>query len=169
MKEFITIGRITKPYGVKGEVIVRNESRWYEPFMKLKKVLAESGNERINLEIEGIRDFKDRIAIKFKGIDNPEKAAEYRNMDLKIPRNEMPELPEEEFYGFEIIGFELFDDKNKCYGKVVDIVNLPANDALIVRTDDETEIMIPAVKSIIKQIDVTAKKVVIGSFEEFTA
>ncbi len=167
MDEFITIGKITKPHGVKGEVIIRNESRWYEPFSNLTKVLAETGSKKTYLEIETIRHFNDKIAVKFKGIDNPEDAAKYRNMELKISKNKMPELQDEEYYGFEIRGFKVFDLYDNCHGEVIDIVNLPANDVLVVKMEDEKEILIPAVKTVIKKIDTAGKKVVVESIEDF--
>ena len=167
MDDLITIGKITKPHGVRGEVIIRNASRWYEPFINLKTVSVFKGPGSHKLEIEMIKDLGDRIAVKFKGIDNPESAEKYREAEIKIPKNNLPTLQEREHYVFEIIGFKVYESSGELFGEVVDVLNIPANDVLIIRNLIQEEVLIPAVRPVVKEIDTEGKRVLLGTFEEF--
>jgi len=163
METLVTIGTIIKPYGVKGEVIVKNESRWYEPFKGIKEISAFKGPHIIGLRIEFTQAQKDGLRIKFKEIDNPETGATFSGAELKIPASQLPELPKDQFYAFELKGFEVFDMNDRKVGIITDAVNFPANDVIMIEDSDGKEWLIPALKSTIKGIDRRSRKIIIDT------
>lgn len=161
----IIIGTISKTHGVKGEVIIINRSHWYQPFYEVSEVTAHLNNAQSTLSIERIRESGGKLKIKFIGIDNPETASLYRGAELKIPVESLPELPEDEFYAFEIEGFEVYQLDGDLLGKVTDVINIPANDLIVIESEEKEEILIPASKEIVKEINLTDRKIVVEPLE----
>ncbi|MBD3169153.1 MAG: 16S rRNA processing protein RimM [candidate division Zixibacteria bacterium] len=165
MERMVAIGYIVKPRGVKGELIVRNDSRWYEPFELISEVEAELDGRKFGLRIEGIKLLGDKLAVKFEGIENPEDAAKYRGAELRIKETELPVLEEDEFYAFELDGFEVIDYKDESAGTVVNVINSPANDIIVVEDKNEKEHLLPAIRTLIDRIDFKAKKIFLKEYE----
>lgn len=165
MNRLITIGKIARTSGVRGEVIVRNESHWYEPFDDLRSVQVLFKSKQYEFEVESIRDLGDRLAVKFKGIETPEQAEEFRGAELVVPEHSLPKLPEDEHYVFEIEGFEVYDLDGVRIGEVTEILNFPANDVIVVRTTEGEELLVPAVKAVVDRIDTEGKKVILKNIE----
>ena len=165
MERKVTIGYIVKPRGVKGEVFVHNNSRWYEPFESVDEVKAELRGKEFILKIEWARFYGDKFAVKFEGIDSPEEAEDYRNAELMIGESSLPALGESQYYAFEVEGFDVIDHKGRVAGKVVDVINNPANDVFAVEDENEREFLIPAVQAIIDRIDLESKKIHLKEYE----
>jgi 16S rRNA processing protein RimM len=167
MGDLITIGKITRTHGIRGQVIIRNESRWYEPFKNITTIWLFQETGDFEVEIEEIIDFKDRIAIKFKGVQNPEDAQRMVGAEVKIDKEKLPILTNDEFYVFEISGFDVYSSEGQLLGKVNDVINAPANDIIVVETRDKTEMLIPAAKAVIDEINRAEKRIVLNTIEGF--
>ncbi|MBD3233898.1 MAG: 16S rRNA processing protein RimM [candidate division Zixibacteria bacterium] len=165
MERQIIIGTISKTHGVKGEVIIINRSRWYQPFFEINEVTAHKDGAQSTLSIEKIRESGGKLKVKFSGIDDPETAAFYRGAELKIPIESLPELPDNEYYAFEIEGFEVYQINGVLLGKVADVINIPANDIIVVESEKREEVLIPASKELVKEINLTDRKIIVELLE----
>ncbi len=161
MKELISIGKIIKPRGVKGEVTVKNFSRWYEPIYEAEHITVFRGTEKFELEIESIRKIGDTVSIKFKGIDSRKKALEFRGAELKMPADKLPKLSNDEFYVFDVIGLKVITFNGRLIGEVVDIINNPGNDLIVIEDTEGKEVIIPSVKAIIEEIDISKRTILL--------
>jgi len=146
----ITVGKILKPVGVKGEVLVLPLTSNINRFNKVKFVYLPAKEE-----IEYFRQSRDKIIIKFKGIDDYNKAFLYlKGKEIMVPDEEIIEKKEDEYFIHELIDCKIIDEKFGELGVVVDIVE-GGNEILVVKGD--REIMIPFVREFCKKIDIKSK------------
>jgi len=120
------------------------------------------------MEIESSRLVTGRPILKFAGINSPEEAARLTNRHLAVTADQLVKLPKGTYYVFDLIGCEVFDETGVRIGEVVDVEQYPANDAYVIRTDNNEEVLFPAVLEFVKEIDAEHRKIIVrnaGLFE----
>jgi 16S rRNA processing protein RimM len=111
--------------------------------------------------VEGSRSHRGRVLLKLQGIDNPEGVEPLRGKELEIPLAEVPPPPPDALYYFQIIGCQVITTDGRTLGQVAEILPTAANDIYIVRGEQRREILIPALKSVVLEIDPASKRMVI--------
>jgi 16S rRNA processing protein RimM len=154
----ITIGKIVAPHGVRGDVRVIPLTDFPQRFNGLKKVLLEDGKA---LTVEESRPNKQQFLLKFRGYDDRDKVEPLRGKLLKVTREELTELPEGHYYTFDIIGLDVFDESGVFIGVVKDILATGANDVYIAEKENAQPILIPAIKDVVKAIDLAGKRIIV--------
>lgn len=149
MADKMELGKIVNTFGLKGEVKVYP---YVDYISKVKNVYI---NGKL-MKIEKARYQKNIAIVKIKGIDTIEQAEELKNLILEMERKDAPELPKGTYYINDLIGFDVYTDEGKLLGKLDDIFTTGANDVYQVG-----EILLPAIKDVIKQIDTENKKIVV--------
>jgi 16S rRNA processing protein RimM len=96
--------------------------------------------------------------IKFNGIDTPEQAGQYRNQWVYVRAKDVPPLPEGKIYQHQLFGFQVVDDQENLLGELVEIIETGANNVYVVRDASGKEILLPAIPSVILDMD-TARRV----------
>ena len=153
MKEYIKVGTITQPFGIKGETKVYPDVDDPAYFKKLKKVFFEKEGSYDEFGIESVRMALPLVIIKFKGIEAPEEIRKYRQTDLYVLRKDAPALEEGEHYYADLLGMEVTDDTGVYRGKLTDIIETGANDVYEVTTTDGGTVLLPAIKDCILDVD----------------
>ena len=156
MQDKFEIGKIVNTFGIKGEVKVIPYTDDIEQFKKIKNIYVNNDV----MEIESVRYHKNTIILKFKGIDTMNDAENIKNSILKIQRTKK-KLPQNTYYITDLIGVDVYTDEDKLLGKVKDIYNTGANDIYIVETSENKEILLPAIKEVIKKVDIENKKIIV--------
>jgi 16S rRNA processing protein RimM len=156
----VTIGQIARVRGVKGEMVVIPLSNDPDRFLKLTEITLTKGTSIRQFRIEEIRKLHSNILLKLKGIQTPEEAKSLVGGFLEIEKEHLSQLPEGNYYIFEIVGLEVKDTKGKMIGKVKEVISLPANDVYVVR-GEKRDYDIPAIREIIKSIDLKNKVMII--------
>ena len=159
MTQYLEIGQIVNTFGIKGMVKVKPFSQNVERFDELEKVYVQSKQKKKIYEFEEVKYHKNMVLIKFKGIDNPEDANLLRESYLLVDRNEEKPLEEGTYYIVDMIGLEVFDDEENYLGKLEDIYNTGSNDIYVVKNELGKQILLPALKEVIKKIDLENKKI----------
>ena len=161
---YISIGRITGTFGVSGEVKARvfsDDTRRFERVEKLYAAFGDSGDDRADkrraLAITGLRYHKDGVLLKFEGIDDMTGALSLKEAFLQVPESELAPLPPGRYYIYQLIGLSVWE-KDICYGKIADVMQPGSNDVYVVR-DGKREILIPVLKSVVKNVDIEAGRV----------
>ena len=154
--EEIIIGKLGKTRGLKGELKIIPLTDFEGRFDGLTKIFV--GGKL--MKVESVNHIGDEIFIKFAGVDNRESAKTLTNKFLTLPRSQAAPLDEGEFYTFDIIGCEVFADE-KNLGVVTAVLKTGSNDVFQVKGDKE--ILIPALKGVVKKIDVANKKIFLTS------
>lgn len=161
MEQFLQVGVISSTHGIKGEVKVFPTTDDNARFQKLKEVLLDTGKERIPLEIQNVRYFKQMVILKFKGIDNINDIERYKGRPLLVKRENALPLNENEYYIADLIGMDVLTEDGKRFGQLIDVMETGANDVYIIQTDDQKEVLIPAIQECILKVDPEAKQMVI--------
>lgn len=157
----ITIGKVIKPWGVKGEMKIELLTDFPERFKKLGRVsLVSPAGKEISCKVTSVRYMNEAPLLVFEGYDTPEKAKALNNWLVKIPQEETVPLPEGSYYWFDLIGMEVFSEAGEKLGTISDIFETGSNDVYVMKRGRQ-EIYIPATREVIKQVDTGAKKMVI--------
>lgn len=164
MKErpkFVSIGIIGKPHGVKGSIIVVPITDELEQFKTLTTIsIKDQKGERQAFAFEWINIKSNSIILKLEGINDRNQALSLKGLYLDKYFDENEQLPADEYYIFDLIGLKVITMDNTCLGEVVDVLTLPANDVYIV-SDGAKEYFIPAIKDVIKKIDLEEQYILI--------
>jgi 16S rRNA processing protein RimM len=151
--EYVSIGIITRAHGVKGEVVVNAFSDEIEQFAKLKSIsIRDQKGERNSFNIERARITTNRIIIKLENIDDRDAALALKGLYLDKHSSECEPLPENEYYIFDLIGLKVKTADDVWVGEIIDVLTLPANDVYVIQ-DSLNEYLIPAIKDVIKKVD----------------
>ena len=160
----ITIGKITRTRGLRGEVVISPLTDDPERFFLLKEVWISGKQESKIFQIEKVKKFRERVSLKFRGIDSPEAAKPLVNSFLEIEKENLLPLPQNRYYVFEIIGLKVLTTQGEEIGVIEDVVNFPGNDVYTVK-NGKKEYSIPAVKKVVKKIDLDKKIMIIEPLE----
>ena len=153
MEDFLKVGVITTTHGVRGEVKVYPTTDEPERFLELDHVLLDTGKEFRDLEIKNVRFFKNLVILKFKGIDNINDIEKYKGHDLWMPREEGQELDEDEYYIADLLGLRVILDDGTEFGTLKNVMETGANDVYIIDTNAHGEVLVPAIRECIQDID----------------
>ena len=161
MEQFLRVGVISSTHGIRGEVKVFPTTDDVKRFKKLKTVILDTGREHLNLEVEGVKFFKQFVIHKFKGIDNINDIEKYKGKDLLVDRANAVKLRKDEYFVVDLIGLEVFTEDGEKFGTMKDVLETGANDVYIIDSLNHGEVLIPAIKQCVLDIDIEANKMVI--------
>ncbi|KAF1086648.1 Ribosome maturation factor RimM [Sporotomaculum syntrophicum] len=159
--QYITIGKIVNTHGHRGEVRVIPLTDFPERFSAMDKALVELNGQIKLMNIEKTYPHKKFIIIKFAGINDMNTAETLKNARLLIPRDEQMPLPEDTFYVFDIVGMEVFTDDRRYLGQVQDVLQTGANDVFIVEGATKRPLLIPALKQVVRNVDMEQKEMTV--------
>ena len=150
----ILIGKIVNIHGIKGEVKVYPYTDDIDNLAKTKKVYLDDKLIK-GYDVKSCKVIKNMLVFKLQGIDSVEVANTFRDKDIFIPKKE---ISEEDTYYIE--DCEVIDMKsNEVIGKVTYVFNTGANDVYEVEKSDSNKVYLPAIKQVIKNVDIKDKKI----------
>ena len=161
MKEYFEIGQIVNTNGLKGVLKINPFTDDITRFNELKKVYISINKKLKEFEIETVRYAKNMVFLKLKGIDTVEEAENYRNLYIQINRENAAELEENSYYIADLIDCEVITDEQVNLGKIVDVFPTGSNDVYVVKDDMGKQVLLPAIKEVIKKVDVESKTVIV--------
>ncbi len=154
MEDLLQVGIITSTHGVRGEVKVYPTTDDPRRFRRLKEVVLDTGREKLNLEIEGVKFFKQFVILKFKGLDNINDIEKYRQKSLYVTRKNAVRLQRDEYFIADLIGLKVEDEDGNELGTIKDVIETGANDVYEVEMADGRSLLLPAIKQCILNVDV---------------
>jgi 16S rRNA processing protein RimM len=152
MLEYLNIGQLINTHGVRGELKATALTDDPQRFLKLKWVYIDKNGTLEKYEIHSVKFFKQFVILKFDGIDSMEAAEKLKGFYLKVDRANAVKLPKNSFFITDLIGLKVFDEDNALLGILTDILQTGSNDVYIVKNDEGKEILIPALKSVVREI-----------------
>ena len=165
MEQLLQVGVISSTHGVRGEVKVFPTTDDVKRFKKLKKVILYTGKEQLPLEIEGVKFFKQFVILKFRGIDNINDIEKYKGKSLLVDREHAVKLKKDEYFIAYMIGMDVFTEEGELFGALKDVMETGANDVYIIEMTDGKEVLVPAIKQCILDVDIENRKMVIHLLE----
>ena len=153
----LVIGTVAGPFGIRGEVKVRLHTDYPQRYYDLDEVgLRGPEGAFKRLKIEGVRLHKNMALVKFQGCDDIDTAETLRGFDLVIPESQSVKLAENEFFLHDIMGLRVHTTEGRDLGEITQVIRGPANDAYVT-----PEAIIPALKSVVVQVDLVGRKMVV--------
>ena len=140
----IRIGRVIKPHGVQGEMVVRGSGLAAADLRQLGRVrlVREDGALVRNSAIESVRPHVPDLLVRFQGVKDPESGSALRGLWLEVERSALPDAGPGQVYYCDLIGLEVIDEGGTALGRVESIVPTGAHEVLVVR-GETGEILIP--------------------------
>ena len=161
MEQLLQVGVITQTHGVHGEVKVFPTTDDSERFLDLEYVFLDTGREKKKLEIQSVKFFKQFVILKFKGINNINDIERYKRCPLLVDRDNAVELEEDEYFIADMIGMNVVTEDGELFGTLKDVIETGANDVYIVNSKKHGEVLIPAIKECILDVNVADSKMVV--------
>lgn len=158
MEELLQVGVITQTHGIHGEVKVFPTTDDPARFLDLKQALLDTGKERLPLEIENVKFFKQFVILKFKGYDNINDVERYKRCPLLVERSEAVPLEEDEYFITDMIGMQVTTDEGEDFGVLKDVIATGANDVYVICHPSAGEVLVPAIKECILEVDIPGRK-----------
>lgn len=165
MEEYFEIGQIVNTSGLKGEIKIKPFTDDITKFKNFKTIYILVKKELKEFKVEHVRFNKNMVFLKLNGIETIEKAESYRNFYLKVKRNKEEKLEENFYYVVDILGCKVYTDEQKVLGEIVDIFPTGSNDVYVVKDELGKQILLPAIKEVIKEVDIKNKVITVHLLE----
>ena len=160
---YLAIGFLRRPHGVSGEIIMDLHTDFPERIKSGRKVYI---GETYQAEtIESVRVHGKGLLVTLSGCKTPETVGRFRNQWVYVKTGEVPPLPKGQHYKYELINLDVVDDDGNPLGKLVEILETGANDVYIVRNESGREILLPAIPSVILNVDMESRLIKVHLLE----
>lgn len=161
MEKYLEIGQIVNTFGIKGQVKIVPFTDDITRFDELKEIYVEKKNELKLFQIEQVNYKKNMVILKLKGIETVEEAEKLRNCYLKIDRKNAKKLPKDTYFIVDLLGLDVYTDEGKLLGKVDDIYNAGSSDIYVVKDELGKQILLPAIRDVLKEVDLENQKIIV--------
>ena len=155
MEQFFHVGTITSPHGVRGDVKVYPTTDEKERFLDLESVILrkQENDEGEVRKIGHVRFLKNMVILQIEGVPDRNAAETLRGMELYVPREDAIPLRENEYYVADLIGMKVFTEDGEL-GVLEEVIQTGANDVYQVKSPRYGEVLIPAIRDCILEVDV---------------
>mgnify|MGYP005765070079 CR=1 FL=1 len=165
MQNLLEIGQIVNSYGIKGFLKVVPYTDDITRYSNLKEIYIEKNKKLEKMEIEEVKYHKNLVLLKLKGIDDINETLKYKNCYIKIDRKDAVDLPENSYFIVDLIDIEVYTEEDKYLGKIIDIFPTGSNDVYVVKDELGKQILLPAIREVIKKVDIENKKMIVHLLE----
>ncbi len=148
---YLVVGFLRRPHGVQGEIIMDLHTDFPERLKAGRKLFI--GEKHKALTLQGVRSHANGVLVKLRGIDTPEDAGQLRNTWVYVKSSDVPKLEEGQIYQHELFGMTVIDEEEKNLGTLTEIIETGANDVYVVKDESGKELLLPAIPSVILDID----------------
>lgn len=161
MEQFLRIGVITSPHGVKGEAKIYPTTDDARRFEDADEVVIVKEDRKIKASVTGVKYFKNMVIAKLSCFETPEEVKKFAGFDIMVSREHAVPLQEGEYYIADLIGCMVISDEGEHIGSLIDVIQTGANDVYLVKTPEDKEILFPVIDECVKEVDIENGKVVV--------
>ena len=115
--------------------------------------MLDTGKERLTMEIESVKFFKQYVILKFRGYDSINDIEKYKRAKLLVTRDKAVKLKKDEYFIADLIGLKVVTEDGESFGTLKDVLATGANDVYVVERPDTSEVLLPAIKECILNVD----------------
>jgi 16S rRNA processing protein RimM len=164
-ENLLLAGEVVRPHGLDGRLKIRSYAQSEKSFLQSGVIFLKprSGGTRA-FTVSSVKPHKNNVLLTLKGLDSLEEAEEYRGAAVFIRRDSLVQEETDEYFWFDLIGLEVYLDTGKYIGTIHHILPTGSNDVYVVR-EGETEVLVPAIHEVVKEIDLDARKMMITEME----
>jgi 16S rRNA processing protein RimM len=152
--EYLIVGEIIRPHGVRGDVAMKSLTAYPERLGDIETLYV--GEDFTPYQVKRIRPHQAGMIILFQGLSDRDQAEELRGEMVRIHMDDAVPLEDGEYYLFQIEGIRVVTDEGQELGHLTDYIETGANDVYIITTPEGSEVLIPAIPDVIRQVDLEA-------------
>ncbi|MCQ2361470.1 MAG: ribosome maturation factor RimM [Acidaminococcaceae bacterium] len=156
MQNQIVIGKIVAPHGVRGDIRILPLTETPEIYLNLDYLLLEKGGR---LNITNARFQKNMVLLSTEEITNMDEAEKLRNQNVLVEKEKLPPLPEGRYYVSDLVGFACLNEEGEKIGIFKDTMQTGSNDVFVIKANDGKEILVPAIRDYILEINTEKKEI----------
>jgi 16S rRNA processing protein RimM len=153
---YLAIGYLRRPHGVSGEIIMDVHTDFPDRIKSGRKIFIGDKHEAATFDT--VRVHGDSLLISLRGYDTPEAVGRFRNQWVHVKAKDVPPLPEGQHYKYEFVDLDVIDDQGNALGKIAEILETGANDVYVVRDEAGKEILLPAIPSVVLEVDMELRR-----------
>jgi len=157
--EFITIGKIINTHGYQGWLRVLPLTDYPERFYDMCNVFVVRDKNYYEYSIDEVKQHKQMILIKFKEINDMNAALILKGALLQVKRAQLVKLPADTYYIFDLLGLKAYTMEQEYLGEIKDVLQTGANDVYIVENEQGQTVLIPALKAVVKEINLDTRQI----------
>lgn len=158
MDKEIVIGKIVAPHGVRGDIRIMPLTDKPEQFLDLEYLLLKDGRK---LTVKNARFHKRMVLVTTDEITTMNEAELLREQNVYIKSEDLPPLEDGRFYVADLVGMPVFDEKGVQIGQFKDALTTGSNDVYVIAVPNGKDILIPALKIYVKEINLAEKRIVV--------
>ncbi len=158
MEDRLQIGVITQTHGIRGEVKVFPTTDDPHRFRELEEVILQTGGGELRLEVVSVKFVKRFAVLKFKGLDCIDDVEKYKRCPLLVERKDAVKLEEDEYFIADMVGMDVVTEDGAHFGTLKDVLTTGANDVYVIAAEKYGEVLVPAIRQCILQVDVRKRE-----------
>jgi len=157
-KGYVLIGKVVGAHGIKGTNKFKSFAESLAVFEPGRSILVrDNHNREQTVQVNWVKPHTGTPLIAFKGVADRDRAEALIGADMFIPETELPKLDKDTYYWFELIGLEVYTTEEDYLGRITSIFETGSNDVYVVK-DKKQEVLIPAIESVVIDIDLEHKR-----------
>lgn len=156
---YVAIGKFRRTHGVVGDIVFEIYTDFPERIEPGVHVFV--GDELVDKTITTVRPHQTGFIVHLDGYANPEEATALTNQVAFLPIDQLPPLPEDEYYQHELLGLTIVDVDGAELGVLEEILETGANDVFLVRDKSGNELLLPDIDSVVLEIQPKQRKIVV--------
>ncbi|MBQ7481386.1 MAG: 16S rRNA processing protein RimM [Lachnospiraceae bacterium] len=153
MEQMLQVGILSSTHGVRGEMKVFPTTDDAARFKKLKSVLLDTGSGLKEMQIEGVKFFKQFVILKFKDHDSINDIERYKGHSIYVTRENAVRLKKDEYFIADLIDMKVVEEDGNELGILSDVLETGANDVYVINLSRGGELLLPAIKQCILSVD----------------
>lgn len=157
--DFVAVGRVVRPHGVRGALLISSISELVNDLQPGTKAFL--GPKRLPFDVEYLQPHRGKFLLMLGGLGNRDRAEAMRDLEICVRVEDSAGLPDGTYYHWQIIGLKAVSSDGEALGSVVRILETGANDVYVIEDETGGEKLIPAIDSVIKQVDLEAGRIVV--------
>ena len=159
------MGRVTVPYGVRGWVNVQPDTEMLDGLFDYPVWWIQADGVWREFSVEEAKVHGDHLVARLAGVLDRDQAFRLKGKPIAVPREQLPEPDEDEYYWSDLIGLEVENLQQLNLGRITDVFATGANDVMVV--NGERERLIPYVEQVVQQVDIDAKRMIVDWDADF--
>ncbi|MFS0727813.1 ribosome maturation factor RimM [Paenibacillus sp. 1P07SE] len=168
MIEWLNVGKLVNTHGLRGEVKILSQTDFpdvrFAPGSKLA-LHAPADGRVVALTVQSAREHKGMFIVKWKGVDHINDAEQYKGWAVKVAKEDLVELEDDEYYYHEIVGCRVVTEDGETLGEITEILSPGANDVWVVERAKGKPLLLPVIDDVLIAVDVPQKLVTVRLLE----
>ena len=164
-EDLLLLGKVIRPHGLEGVMRIQSFDQPEHSFLKARTLFLKLGAEEIHAHsVLSVKPHKNIFLLKLKGLNSLEDAEKYRGAEILVKKEVLVREDSDEFFWYELIGLKVYLDTGQYIGSIRHILPTGSNDIYVIR-DGESEVLIPAIHDVVKEIDLEKGRMIITPLE----